>query len=122
MDIGFELVADDGRLVLTQNGVAGAALAFYRRDHVLFLDETGRPLGYRADFLRGPDGRVAWLRSGGVLYRHVAADDVPSLRRRPEPPAAADVPDLTDRSPAGYETLIRSSWSSSTNASSATAR
>jgi CubicO group peptidase (beta-lactamase class C family) len=82
VDVGFDLVADGGRLVLTQNGVAGPALAFYRRDHVLLLDETGRPLGYRADFLRGSDGRVAWLRTGGVLYRHVAADDA-GLRRLP---------------------------------------
>jgi hypothetical protein len=86
---GFELVAEGGRLVLTQNGVAGGTLAFYRRDHVLFLDEAGRPLGYRADFVRSPDGRVAWLRTGGVLYRHVAAGDVSS-------PPAADVPARAD--------------------------
>jgi CubicO group peptidase (beta-lactamase class C family) len=91
VDIGFELVADGGRLVLTQNGVAGAALAFHRRDHVMFLDETGGPLGYRADFIRGPDGRVAWLRTGGVLYRHVAAARVAGLRPMPISPVSSSM-------------------------------
>jgi hypothetical protein len=85
VESGFELVADGGRLVMMQNGVAGTAFAFYRRDHVLLLDETGQPLGYRADFLRSPDGRVTWLRSGGTLCRHVTAADVSSLRRPPAP-------------------------------------
>lgn len=85
VESGFELVADGGRLVMMQNGVAGAAFAFYRRDHVLLLDETGQPLGYRADFLRSPDGRVTWLRSGGTLCRHVTAADVSKLRRPPSP-------------------------------------
>jgi len=80
---GFELVARDGRLVLAQGGVTGGGLAFYRRDHVLVLDGAGRPLGYRGDFLRGPEGRVTWLRLGGRLYRHVPAADVAGLRRTP---------------------------------------
>jgi CubicO group peptidase (beta-lactamase class C family) len=86
VDVGFELVADGGRLVLMQNGVAGGTLAFYRRDHVLFLDEAGQPLGYRADFVRAHDGPVAWLRTGGVLYRHVPAAEVSGLHRTPLSP------------------------------------
>jgi hypothetical protein len=85
-EAGFELVADGGRLVMTQGGVAVQALAFYRRDHVLIRDAAGDDLGFRADFLRGPDGRVAWLRMFGTLYRHVPPADVPSARRLPTSP------------------------------------
>jgi CubicO group peptidase (beta-lactamase class C family) len=46
-------------------------LAFYRDDYVLVLDATGQPVGSRADFVRDADGRVAWLRLGGRLHRHV---------------------------------------------------
>jgi CubicO group peptidase (beta-lactamase class C family) len=46
-------------------------LAFYRDDYVLVLDATGQPVGYRADFVRDADGRVAWLRLGGRLHRHM---------------------------------------------------
>jgi hypothetical protein len=81
VEVGFELVADGGRLVMTQGDVAVQALAFYRRDHVLILDAAGDDLGFRADFLRSPDGRVAWLRMFGTLYRHVPAADAASLRR-----------------------------------------
>jgi hypothetical protein len=48
-------------------------LAFYREDYVLVLDEGGEPTSQRADFLRGHDGRVEWLRLGGRLYRHQGA-------------------------------------------------
>ena len=45
-------------------------LAFYRDDYVLVYDESGEPTPTpRANFLRGTDGGVAWLRSGGRLYR-----------------------------------------------------
>ena len=46
-------------------------LAFYRDDYVLVLDATGQPVGSRADFVRDADGRVAWLRLGARLHRHV---------------------------------------------------
>jgi hypothetical protein len=88
VEFGFELVADRGRLVWTQDGTGILDLAFYRRDHVLLLDQSDQPLGYRADFIRGPDGRVAWFRQGGRLYRHVAAGDVSGLRRMPMSPMA----------------------------------
>lgn len=84
VETGSELAADGGRLVMRQNGGVAATLAFYRRDHVLFLDGTGRPAGYRADFVSDPDGEVAWLRTGGMLYRHVTADKT-GLRRTAAP-------------------------------------
>jgi hypothetical protein len=37
---------------------------------VLVYDESGAPNFMRADFLRGADGGVAWLRYGGRLYQH----------------------------------------------------
>ncbi len=43
-------------------------LTFYRRDYVLDLEADGRPNGSRSDFVRGPDGGVAWFRSHGRLY------------------------------------------------------
>jgi hypothetical protein len=52
---------------------------------VLLLDDTGQPLGFRADFIPDADGRVAWLRMGGRLYRHAAAADMFRLSRIPMP-------------------------------------
>jgi hypothetical protein len=45
-------------------------LVFYRDHYVLVYDESGAPNFMRADFLRGADGGVAWLRYGGRLYQH----------------------------------------------------
>jgi hypothetical protein len=87
----IELEGDDnGRLRMTQRQVVETAvpgdpsdiadtedkptvelgLAFYREDYVLIYDESGEPTGIRANFLRGTDGGVEWLRFGGRLYRH----------------------------------------------------
>jgi CubicO group peptidase (beta-lactamase class C family) len=44
-------------------------LAFYRRDFGLDLDAGGNPVGARSDFLRGADGKVAWFRTHGRLFR-----------------------------------------------------
>jgi CubicO group peptidase (beta-lactamase class C family) len=44
-------------------------LAFLEPDVVLALDPQVR--GSRADFLRGPDGEIAWFRFGGRLHRPV---------------------------------------------------
>jgi CubicO group peptidase (beta-lactamase class C family) len=88
VESGFPLVADGGRLVLRQDGVTVFALAFYRRDHVVVIDKTGQRAGLRADFIRGADGRVVWLRLGGTLYRHVAAADMSAPLRTPVAPAA----------------------------------
>jgi CubicO group peptidase (beta-lactamase class C family) len=49
--------------------VAESSLAFYRNDYVLALDENGEPF-VRANFVRGPNGGIKWLRFGGRLYRH----------------------------------------------------
>ena len=46
------------------------SLAFYRDDYVLVYDESGEPTFSRANFLRGADGGVAWLRFRGRLFRH----------------------------------------------------
>jgi CubicO group peptidase (beta-lactamase class C family) len=45
-------------------------LVFYREDYVRVYDQSGEPTPQRADFLRGHDGSVQWLRIGGRLYRH----------------------------------------------------
>jgi CubicO group peptidase (beta-lactamase class C family) len=45
-------------------------LAFYRKDYVLVYDQSGEPTFYRANFVRGHEGSVKWLRFGGRLYRH----------------------------------------------------
>ena len=42
------------------------SLAFYRDDYVLTTDPGGEVK--RSDFLRGPNGRIAWLRDGGRLF------------------------------------------------------
>lgn len=44
-------------------------LAFFRRDYGLDLGPDGKPTGSRSDFVRGPDGAVAWFRNHGRLYR-----------------------------------------------------
>lgn len=66
---GFELVGDRGRLAVPVDGERVPFLAFYRADHVVFLDDAGEPAHTRADFVRGADGEVAWLRFGGRLLR-----------------------------------------------------
>lgn len=59
-----ELRAADGKLRAT--GDLQLSLAFYRDDFVVTTDPDGQI--NRSDFLRGPDGGVAWLRDGGRLY------------------------------------------------------
>ncbi|MBK3623363.1 beta-lactamase family protein [Streptomyces sp. MBT49] len=44
-------------------------LAFYRADFAFDLAPDGTPVGTRSDFVRGPDGKVAWWRDHGRLYR-----------------------------------------------------
>lgn len=46
-------------------------LAFYAEDRVVGLDEPYKDA--RGEFLRGPDGRIAWLRVSGRLHRRVDA-------------------------------------------------
>ncbi|MFI5548897.1 serine hydrolase domain-containing protein [Streptomyces sp. NPDC051738] len=51
-----------------QTGEFGVAL--YRKDFGLDLGPDGKPIGTRSDFVRGPDGKVAWWRYHGRLHRH----------------------------------------------------
>lgn len=46
-------------------------LAFYRPDYGLDMNAELEPVGTRSDFVRGADGRIAWFRSHGRLYRRV---------------------------------------------------
>ena len=67
----LEFTARDGRLDARMRAgeVARAAeLAFYRDGHALALDTRGEPSLFRADFVPGPDGRIAWFRFGGRLH------------------------------------------------------
>jgi CubicO group peptidase (beta-lactamase class C family) len=64
----FKLHAADG--LLRVNGpITASAFAFYRDDYVLDLDEKGNPSGARSNFVRAADGKVAWLRAHGRLYK-----------------------------------------------------
>lgn len=73
LEFSGELTAEDGHLVQRDNGEVVLRLLFYRRDYVLLAEPDGTPSGSRGDFLRGPDGAVAWLRGGGRLVRHEPA-------------------------------------------------
>jgi len=44
-------------------------LAFYRPDYGLDLGPDNKPVGTRSDFVRGPDGNIAWFRTHGRLFR-----------------------------------------------------
>ncbi len=62
-----EIRAADGRLRVT--GDVKHMLAFYRDDYVVETDTEGQ--GTRCDFVRGPNGKVAWFRDRGrLLKRH----------------------------------------------------
>ena len=62
----IELKAADGGLRVS--GDLELSLAFYRDDFVLTTDKEGQVK--RSDFVRGPDGRIAWFRDGGRLYAY----------------------------------------------------
>jgi CubicO group peptidase (beta-lactamase class C family) len=73
VEIPMELRRQEGRLqgTVTSEGTSSEfGLQFYDRDYALILSADGQPLGSRADFLRGPDGRVVWLRRTGRLWAH----------------------------------------------------
>ncbi|SOJ54171.1 D-alanyl-D-alanine carboxypeptidase [Mycobacterium simulans] len=44
-------------------------LAFYRPDYGLDLGPDNKPVGTRSNFVRGPDGNIAWFRNHGRLFR-----------------------------------------------------
>lgn len=66
--MNVELRANDGGLRAT--GDLNSTMAFYRGEYVLTTDACGER--NRSDFIRDPDGRVAWLRDGGRIYQHQA--------------------------------------------------
>src|SRR5919107_704499 len=63
---------DPPDLTVTEDepAVEESRLAFYRKDYVLVYDQSGEPTFARANFVRGHEGNVKWLRFGGRLYRH----------------------------------------------------
>ncbi|AGL18677.1 penicillin-binding protein [Actinoplanes sp. N902-109] len=65
----FDVVADAGQLSLRDDGQELLRLAFYRKDYVKVLLPDGTDTLFRADFVRGADGTVAWVRYSGRLYR-----------------------------------------------------
>ncbi|SDO55168.1 Tat (twin-arginine translocation) pathway signal sequence [Streptomyces sp. cf386] len=80
-DVVIEVDRRNGRLRGTQKsqGETGElGVAFYRRDFGLDLDADGKQIGTRSDFVRGPDGKVAWWRNHGRLYRHQAPSALPN--------------------------------------------
>ncbi len=63
------ILDDPSAVAGTEDGPAAEfRLAFYRDDYVLVYDGSGEP-PFRANFVRGHDGSVEWLRFGGRLYR-----------------------------------------------------
>jgi CubicO group peptidase (beta-lactamase class C family) len=94
METEWEIKADNGRLHVTERvteresidvpipgdptdvaetedtPTVETRLAFYRDDYALVYDDSGEPTFSRVNFLRGADGGVACVRSGGRLYRH----------------------------------------------------
>lgn len=64
VELHAELKAIGGSLQVT--GDMESSLTFYRDDYVLAVDGDNQVT--RSDFLRGPDGKVAWLRDGGRLW------------------------------------------------------
>jgi CubicO group peptidase (beta-lactamase class C family) len=65
VETAFEITAANGMLRAKGEDMT-LTLAFYRDDYVLATDPNGQV--HRADFLRGPDGRIAWFRDGGRLF------------------------------------------------------
>ncbi|MFC9691916.1 serine hydrolase domain-containing protein [Kribbella sp. NPDC056951] len=66
----LDLTGDQGQLLASVQGQQALRLGFYRRDYVLMLALDGTPTHTRANFIPGPDGKPAFLRLGGRLFRH----------------------------------------------------
>ncbi|MEV4709338.1 serine hydrolase domain-containing protein [Actinoplanes sp. NPDC049316] len=71
--VEIDLVAAAGGLSVQVDGQEALRLEFYRRDYVRVLEPGGADTFFRANFVRGEDGKIAWLRYGGRLYRRGAA-------------------------------------------------
>lgn len=68
-DLGLDITADGGQLAAGVGGQNLFRFAFYRKDFVLALNPDGSPTHSRANFVRGTNGQVEWLRCGGRLFR-----------------------------------------------------
>ncbi|HET6739603.1 MAG TPA: serine hydrolase domain-containing protein [Kribbella sp.] len=68
-DLGLDITADGGQLAAGVDGQNLFRFAFYRKDFVLALNPDGSPTHTRANFVRGTNGHVEWLRYGGRLFR-----------------------------------------------------
>jgi CubicO group peptidase (beta-lactamase class C family) len=66
-----KLTAKDG-LLAVEGPLAAAAFAFYRDEFLLDLDAEGSPDGGRSNFVRGPGGRLEWLRTHGRLLKRLS--------------------------------------------------
>jgi CubicO group peptidase (beta-lactamase class C family) len=86
------IVGEGGQLTVKLGDLVFARLAFYRPDYVLVLDPNSQPTYTRADFLRGADGSVSWLRIGGRLVRHILAQQNIRLSETALPDTAARAP------------------------------
>jgi len=78
----FDVVADAGHLSLRLGGEEAVKLIFYRKDYVQVLYASGEDTYSRANFVRGHDGTVTWLRFGGRLYRRGPAATVRATGKR----------------------------------------
>ena len=63
-EVPIEIRAEGGGLRVS--GGLSLSLAFYRDDYALTTDTNGQLS--RSDFVRDPDGHVAWYRNKGRLY------------------------------------------------------
>ncbi|MFI5735604.1 serine hydrolase domain-containing protein [Kribbella sp. NPDC051587] len=70
---GIDLTADKGQLLGSADGQPALRFGFYRHDYVLSLGLDGTPDYTRANFVPGPDGKPAFLRYGGRLFRKQTA-------------------------------------------------
>jgi CubicO group peptidase (beta-lactamase class C family) len=69
----LDMVAEDGQLTGSVGAQVQARFVFYRPDFVLLRGPDGEDFHSRADFIRGKNGHVDWLRVGGRLIRHEGA-------------------------------------------------
>jgi CubicO group peptidase (beta-lactamase class C family) len=94
VEVPLESVADAGQLSVRYEGLELLRLAFYRKDYVVVLNADGTDTFSRANFVRGRDGTVDWLRFGGRLYRRGAATTALRAggRRSPLTPATLPYP------------------------------
>ncbi|GAA0601721.1 serine hydrolase domain-containing protein [Kribbella sandramycini] len=72
-EFGFELVADKGQLAAKFEGEVALKLGFYRHDYVKQFLPDGTDLIGRANFVRGSNSQVEFLRFGGRLFRRETA-------------------------------------------------